>query len=364
MQPVLDALRTWKQPVLALAVVAVSVVAGAVLRRVVLARLARWAGGSSWRLDDALVSSLRRPWMFWFVLLGAYVAAKVTTVAGGAAAIVGRVLVSLLIVSLTLWAADLAMAVLARGPAADATAAAGAGATGVVRNATRLTVYAIGGLVLLSTLGISVTPVLTTLGIGGLAVALGLQDTLANLFAGIHLTMAKNVRVGDFVKLETGQEGVVDDIGWRATRVRTLPNSMVVFPNSRLVQSVVTNYDLPDPEVAVLVEGGVHYASDLEKVERVTGEVARDVMQTVPGGVRSFEPFIRYHGFGESSIDFTVILRARRFQDGFLVKHELVKRLAARFATEGIVIPYPIRALDLDQQSAVVRSSRGSDEKA
>ena len=160
-------------------------------------------------------------------------------------------------------------------------AGAVAPATGVVRYAIKILVLAVGGLVLLSTLGISVTPVLTTVGIGGLAVALGLQDTLANLFAGMQVTLAGNMRVGDFIKLETGEEGYIEDIHWRAIRVRTLPNNFVLIPNSRLAQSVVTNYHRPSKDLAVLVQVGVHYSSDLDKVERVTREVARTVMKTV-----------------------------------------------------------------------------------
>ena len=90
---------------------------------------------------------------------------------------------------------------------------------------------------------------------------------------------------------------------------------------------------------------GVDYDSDLEHVERVTCDVARDVMRTVPGAVAQFEPFIRYHTFGESSIDFTVILRASEFVDQYLVKHEFVKRLHQRYRQEGITIPFPIRTL-------------------
>jgi small-conductance mechanosensitive channel len=170
----------------------------------------------------------------------------------------------------------------------------------------------------------------------------------------MQVTLAGNVRVGDFIKLESGEEGFIEDIHWRATRVRTLPNNFVLIPNSRLAQSVVTNYSLPSADLAVLLDVGVHYASDLEQVERVTREVARTIMKTVPGGVPDFDPFIRYHTFGASSIDFTVILRAREFTDRFLVKHEFVKALARRFAQEGIVIPFPIRAINLSQEKTTL----------
>jgi len=86
----------------------------------------------------------------------------------------------------------------------------------------------------------------------------------------------------------------------------------------------------------------------------VTCEVAKEVLTTVPGGKKDFEPFIRYHTFGESSINFTVILRAEEFVDGYLLKHEFVKRLHKRFKEEGIVIPFPIRTLDIKKEDILL----------
>src|SRR5918999_3598256 len=126
-----------------------------------------------------------------------------------------------------------------------------------------------------------------------------------------------------------------------------LPNNMVIVPNSKQVQSNSTNFYLPDRELAVLVQVGVDYDSDLRKVETVTGEVAEETMETVPGGVPSFKPFIRYHTFGDSSVNFTVILRGREFVDNFLIKHEFIKRLHERYKGEGITIPFPIRTVYL-----------------
>ena len=193
---------------------------------------------------------------------------------------------------------------------------------------------------------------LATLGVGGLAVALALQDTLSNLFSGFHIMLARQVKVGDFIKLESGEEGYVTDINWRTTKVKMLPNNVVLIPNSKLAQAIIVNYYLPDKETAVLVQAGVHYDSDLKKVEKVTCEVAKQVMKLVPGGVPGFDPFIRYHTFADSSINFTVILRAGEFVDQYLIKHEFIKRLHERYQKEGIVIPYPIRAVNYQQEKA------------
>ncbi|MBI5149943.1 MAG: mechanosensitive ion channel [Candidatus Omnitrophica bacterium] len=223
---------------------------------------------------------------------------------------------------------------------------------GIVRGFMRLAVIGIGLLVLLDSFGVSVTPVLASLGIGSLAVALALQPTLENLFAGIQIVIDKPIHVGHFIKLESGEEGYVHKIGWRSTWVRLLSNNIVILSNKNLVNSKITNYYYPDKELAVLVEVSVHYQSDLEMVERVTVEEAKKVMREVAGGVPVFEPFVRYHTFGESGVGFTVILRAREFTDAYLIKHEFIKRLHQRFAGEGIVIPYPVRAVNYEQEKA------------
>ncbi len=226
---------------------------------------------------------------------------------------------------------------------------------GVVHGLVRFAVLALGVLILMDSFGISVTPVIASLGIGSLAVALALQPTLENFFSGVQIMIDKPIKVGQFVKLDSGEEGYIHRIGWRSTWVRMLPNNVVVLPNKVLVNSKVTNYYYPDKDLAVLVQVGVHYESDLEHVERVTIEVGREVMTGVAGGVKEFTPFIRYHTFDDFSINFTVILRAREFVDNYLIKHEFIKRLHKRYAREGIVIPYPIRAVNYEQEKAFVK---------
>jgi small-conductance mechanosensitive channel len=125
---------------------------------------------------------------------------------------------------------------------------------------------------------------------------------------------------------------------------------MVIVPNSKLASTLVTNYHQPEKEMAVLVQVGVSYQSDLKKVERITIEVAREVMRDVEGGVREFEPFTRYHTFGDSGINFSVIMRGREFTDQFLIKHEFIKRLHERYQQEGIEIPFPIRTIHIKNE--------------
>ena len=222
--------------------------------------------------------------------------------------------------------------------------------TSIFTHLTQVLIYIIGVLVLLQSLGISIAPILTALGVGGLAVALALQDTLSNLFAGIHMIASRKIRPGDYVALDNGHEGYVEDITWRYTTIRTLSNSMVIIPNAKLASAVATNYAMPDPEIFVSVDVGVAYESDLEKVESVSLEVAREVMEEVAGGVPGFEPSVRYKKFDDSRIGFSVNLRIREFTNQYLIRHEFIKRLHKRYRAEGIEIPVPIRTIRMEGQ--------------
>jgi len=229
----------------------------------------------------------------------------------------------------------------------------------LTQNISRVVIITVGALLILSALGVSITPALGALGIGGLAVALALQATLANFFSGLSIVMAGQIKVGNYIELDSGQEGYVTDINWRTTKIRMLPNNIVLIPNEKLTKSIVTNYNLPEKQMAVLVQVGVHYNSDLKKVEKVTCDVAKEIMHEVNGAVTEFDPFIRYHTFADFSINFTVILRAKEFVDKYLTKHEFIKKLHARYAKEGIIIPYPIRAINHDQEKAFETDSVG-----
>ena len=209
----------------------------------------------------------------------------------------------------------------------------------------RVFLLTIGLLVVLDTIGVSITPLLASLGVGSVAVALALQDTLSNFFGGLYILMDKPIRIGDFVSIDGGSQGYVDRIGWRSTRIKLLSNNTVIVPNSKVSSSQITNYDLPLAEIGFGVEVGVAYESDLERVEKVTVEVAKEVLSRVAGGVPQPEPTVRFHSFADSSVNFTAGLRAARFEDIGLIKHEFVKALHKRYESEGVSIPYPQRVV-------------------
>lgn len=310
--------------------------------------LHRWAKKTETKFDDIIIKSFRSPSIFWCLAIGLYIGVEMSELPKKYVFYFSKTIHIIIILSITIATANLVGKIFRNYiQKLDLPIPT----TGLAYGLLKGTILIIGLLVILSTLGISITPLITALGVGGLAVALALQDTLANLFAGIHILMEKSIRVGDFVKLETGQEGYVEDITWRTTRVRMLPNNIVVIPNSKLAQSVVTNYYLPEKRMSLLIPIGVSYSSDPEKVEKILVEEAKKAIGEIPGLLGEPEPFVRFiPGFGDSSLDFTLICQVQEFVDQYLAQHELRKRIFKRFKEEGIEIPFPHRTVYLREE--------------
>ncbi|MEU6657723.1 mechanosensitive ion channel family protein [Streptomyces sp. NPDC046821] len=331
--------------------------AAAVLLRMVLRWLAVRAERTRWGGDDVIVDTLRSlvPWSA--VAAGVAVAASTLPLTTRTRHNVNMTLTALLILVASFTAARV-IAGLVRSVAQSRSAVAGSATIFV--NITRVVVLALGFLVVMQTLGISIAPLLTALGVGGLAVALALQDTLANLFAGVHILASKTVQPGDYIRLSSGEEGYVVDINWRNTVVRQLSNNLVIIPNAKLASTNMTNYSRPEQQMTLLVQVGVGYDSDLEHVEKVTAEVVTGVMTDITGAVPEHEPAIRFHTFGDSRISFTVILAVGEFSDQYRIKHEFIKRLHARYRKEGIRIPSPARTVALQQGTVTIPQQRGA----
>lgn len=330
---------TTLRPVLISAAVFVAVtVVALVARRLLFAVLRRWTAKTETSIDDAVLSVIRGPSIFWTIALGLYVGIGTSVLPPRMIQIAFTALHSLVILSFTFVTANVASHLLRY-----AAHRAELPLTGLAQGVVKGVVIALGVVVLLGTMGVSITPILTALGVGGLAVALALQDTLSNLFAGLHILMERSIRVGDVVRLESGEEGTVSDIGWRTTRIRLMPNNVVIIPNNKLAQARVLNYSLPDSSMALMIPISVSYEADLNLVQRLLLEETRE---PIPGLLSEPAPMVRFiPGFGPSSLDLTLVVQIREFGDQNLVQHELRLRILERFRAEGVEIPYPSRTI-------------------
>jgi small-conductance mechanosensitive channel len=206
----------------------------------------------------------------------------------------------------------------------------------LIQSLIRVVLLIMGLLLILGQMGVSITPLLTALGVSSLAVALALQPTLTNLFAGISILLSNRIRVGDYVELDSGHAGVVTDVGWRSTLVEELAGNTFVIPNSKFAEMVVKNYNLPVSQNSLSVEVRLAPDADLDRAENAAREVAKDVQRTVPGAIHDFEPGLVYKASGDTGAVLAIVLRVRDYRDRGAVTSELIKRLYRRFGELGV----------------------------
>lgn len=311
--------------------------------------LHRWASKTETKIDDIIIKSIKTPSFYWCIAIGIYITISISEISSKYVLLTDKIINVIIIFSITIAAANLTGKIYKNYIIESNLPIP---STGLFYGILKGTIIIIGFVMILSFLGISIAPIVTALGVGGLAVALALKDTLENLFAGIHILMERSIRVGDFVRLETGQEGFIEDITWRTTRIKMLPNNMVIIPNSKLAQSIVTNYYLPEKRMACYLTVSVSYNSDPEHVEKVLLDEAIKATQEIPGVLKDPAPSVRFSpGFGPSSLDFTVVLHVNEFTDQFPILHEMRKRIFKRFKEEKIEIPLPEQRLYLRKES-------------
>ena len=210
-------------------------------------------------------------------------------------------------------------------------------------------IVAVTGMLVLDILGINISPLVAGLGITGLAVALALQPTLGNFFSGTYIMSEGVIGAGDYIEMESGISGYVVDVNWHSTLLRTWTNNLVAVPNAKISETVVTNYSKPEDPLDVVVSCGVSYQSDLVKVERMSLEVMERLRREHPDAHEDTDPIFRYEAFGDSNINFYMVIRAKDRLAGFVVRSELIKQLHSRLAAEGITINYPMRKLQFPE---------------
>ncbi len=339
-------LEMWMPPIIT---IFIGVASGWIFKTFLKARINRLIEKSKWQGDDLIFQNIQSHLIYWFFLVAVYMAMNgmdventylrsyATYISYGS-----KIALTLLILSVTMSISKISVGMLdlwasSKGSAFPSTA--------IFTNLLRITILLIGTLIILQSFGLSITPLLTAFGVGGLAVSLALKDTLSDFFAGLHILLSQKVRIDDFVELDSGQMGYVSNITWRNTTLKERTNNLITIPNSKLSNAITKNYDVIDTSYSVKISGGVAYDSDLDRVEKVILEVANSVIKDLDAAKKDHTPAIRFQEFGDSSINFTVYMRAVKYGDHHPVKHEFIKRLHKRFDEEGIEIPFPIRTL-------------------
>ena len=330
----------WWQWLLPLGVFILCIGGGIVLRGLMTGGIRRWAAAGNHRVGEVIADALRGPILIWAVILGADLAGRSSEVPPQYVHRIDVMLLALWIASLTIIAAKLAGNIV-RLYGTHVSGQAAASAT-LSRNLAQIAVYTLGIMILLNHIGVDIRPLLTALGVGGLAVALALQDTMANLFAGFYISVAGQIRLGDYIKLNSGEEGYVVDITWRSTTLRALGNNLIFVPNSKLGQANVTNYNLPEKKMGSSVTVRVAYDADAERVEQLllaeTSAAAHDL-----AGLVAEDPITVtwIPGFTDAALVLSVNYNVAEFVSQFGVQSELRKRLYKRLAAEGVSLSAP-----------------------
>ncbi|MEO7653943.1 MAG: mechanosensitive ion channel family protein [Bryobacteraceae bacterium] len=240
-------------------------------------------------LRRVVLDTLRVPAVLWCIAAAVQIALRMSIVPARYIDRAATSIVAFLIVSLSMVLASASVRTLTLHGRRRGIALA---LSGLSRTLIRVVIFLMGAIALLRLYNVNITPLLTALGVGGLAVALALQDTLANFFAGIHILIEEPVAVGNIIRLTENEEGVVTDIGWRTTRLRTGRNNIVVIPNTKITSGILTNYSLGELRVGVEVPVMVAHEADPDEVSRMVLEevLAADGVLAVPEPTVFFTP--------------------------------------------------------------------------
>jgi len=303
---------------------------------------------TKWAWDDFLVNSLGKIYYFWVFLLASHISLYFLPIDGKYLQLINKILLILFIISFCLFLSRLLVSLLEFYIHQKMELAPKVTLFEII---VKVVIFFIGLILILNILNINILPFITTLGIAGLAIGLALKDTLENFFAGLHLVIAKQIRPGDFIRLENGLEGVVEDITWRTTILRQLQNNFVIIPNSKLAQNIILNYHQPESNQTLIVPLTISYRHDLKDVENLLLDFLNKFVREHPLANNEFTPAIRYTGFGDSGINLNILVQVKEPTDRFKLIHDLIRELYSYLKAHDIEIPYPIRRVYLEGQS-------------
>lgn len=232
----------WRDVVIPVAVFLAALVTSFWMRRAAIEAFDRWADKTRWQGKEILVNATRGPSTLWCLTLSAYLGLVVSVLPEGWKESAGSGLWTIFLLSLTLSALRLTGGLVVfygeklKSPQR---------AIRLARNILRITILVLGALILLDVWGVTTSPFLLLIAVAVLAAVLLLRNAIPNWAAWFQLAAASHVKVGDYIKLETGEEGYIKQIGWVNTQIEALDESLVLIPNRRLLESTVVNYGRP-----------------------------------------------------------------------------------------------------------------------
>jgi len=201
----------------------------------------------------------------------------------------------------------------------------------------KIVLVILGLIYILNLWGVEVAPLLAGVGIGGIAIAFALQNSLGNIFGGISIILDKSIRVGDFLTLENGTSGKVTQVGLRSTKILTRDNESLIVPNSKLSESIIHNVAMPEPKSRVIVPFSVAYGSDIEQVKKIV----MNEIKKIEWFVGDPAPFVRFIEMGDSSLKFKTYFFVSSFDVKLDATDEANTRIYNALNKAGIEIPFP-----------------------
>lgn len=215
-----------------------------------------------------------------------------------------------------------------------------------VRNVVKIGIIVLFLVFILQRLGFDTTAIITGLGVGGLAVALALQDTLGNFFGGVHILVDKPFREEDYVKMDNGIEGVIKQIGWRTTKINTFPtNNLIIVPNSKIANSILENFSYPNEKTGIVQTIGVDYKEDVEQVETILLDTLLKTAEKTNGIIDKESVWVRFDSFGDFSLNFKYGYLVNDWSNKGSASRSTNKAIFYAFKENNINIPFPVRTI-------------------
>jgi small-conductance mechanosensitive channel len=287
------------------------------------------------RVRHIVLETLRIPSLLWAIAAAVQVGLELSIFPAKYIGKASTAILAFLVISICMVAASASVRALTVAGRRRGLAVATAG---LAQTLIRVFIFTCGAAAVLSLYNVNIRPLLAALGVGGLAVALALQDTLSNFFAGIHILIEEPIGLGSYIRLSSGEEGVVTDIGWRTTRVRNGANNVVVIPNTKITSGILVNYNLPEARMMADLAVMVGFDADLEQVRRIALEEARgcDGVMIAPAPQVFFNP-----GVTPTHLQFTLVFSVADFGRKGPAQSEIRMRMYRRFRAEGVPLPAP-----------------------